>query len=420
MKAWFLLLTVGLLLVGGAVALAEEGPTRHELLSMIEALKKRNALLEQRLAALEARVAHGAGPELSREQVRALVEKMLAEARDTMTPGWMEDLTFFGDFRLRYEFRRFAESAGGRNDDEGRARYRLRVGVRKRWPEEDLEVGFRIASGDITAQNLNQTSTNETMGDFFTRDEFRIDRAYARWTPKTIPGLLVTGGRIAQPWITTDLVWDTDVNPEGVWVQYDVRGLESIRPFVAAGAFFLSSNNPGDDAHMNVWSAGYDWHLGKDVTWTQAFTFYETSHYQAGLAAGEEWDFLNLTNAWRFQAGRLPMEAYIDWVHNCGANRETPDEQNDGLAFGIKAGTNKKKGDLSLRYVYKYIQLEASPRAFNDGDFGDGRKGHVVGVRYNLTDYMQAAATLYLTKPIYDPDPDGQRVRFQTDLIWKF
>jgi len=411
------LLTMGLLLAVGTVAAAEEGPTRQELLAMIQALKKRNELLEQRFADLEARVVQGAGgPELSRDQVRALVEEMLAEARDAMRPGWMENLTFFGDFRLRYEYRRWAESTGGRNDDEGRARYRLRVGVKKKWPQEDLEVGFRIASGDTGVA----TSTNETMGDFFTRDQFMIDRAYATWTPKTIPGLLVTGGKIAQPWVTTDLVWDADINPEGVWVRYAVPGIEAITPFVAAGVFFLSNNNPGDDANMNAWSTGYHWQLDEDVMWTQAFTFYETYHYRADLAAGEEWDYLNLTNKLNFKAGKVPMQAYVDWVHNCGANRDTPDEQNDGVAFGVKAGKNKKKGDWSVRYVYKYIQLEASPRTFNDGDFGDGRKGHVVGVKYNVTDYMQAAATLYLTEPIYNPDPDGDRVRLQTDLIWNF
>ena len=43
-----------------------------------------------------------------------------------------------------------------------------------------------------------------------------------------------------------------------------------------------------------------------------------------------------------------------------------------------------------------------------------------MGVKYNVTDYMQAAATLFLTEPIYNPDPDGDRVTFQTDLIWNF
>ena len=411
------LLAVAVLVAAATMAAAEEGPTRQDLLTMIQALKHRNELLEKRLAQLEARVAEaGGGPELSREQVRALVEKMMEESRDAMKPGWMENLTFFGDFRLRYEYRRWAESTGGRHDDEGRARYRLRVGVKKKWPAEDLEVGFRIASGDGGLA----TTANETMGDFFNRDQFMIDRAYARWTPKRVPGLLVTGGKIAQPWVTTDLVWDSDLNPEGVWVQYDIQGIDAITPFVAAGAFFLSNNNPGDDANMNVWSTGYHWQLAEDLTWTQAFAFYETYHYQAGLAAGEEWDYLNLTSKFDFKAGKVPMQAYVDWAHNCGANRDTPDEQNDGLAFGVKAGKNKKKGDWSVRYVYKYIQLEASPRAFNDGDFGDGRKGHVVGVRYNITDYMQAAATLYLTEPIYNPDPDGQRTTLHTDLIWNF
>jgi hypothetical protein len=55
------LLAVAVLVAAGTMAAAEEGPTRQDLLTMIQALKYRNELLEKRLAQLEARVAEAAG-----------------------------------------------------------------------------------------------------------------------------------------------------------------------------------------------------------------------------------------------------------------------------------------------------------------------------------------------------------------------
>jgi hypothetical protein len=353
---------------------------------------------------------------MSREEVRAMVEQMMKETKGQWQPAWLENLTFSGDLRLRYEYLRFAESTGGRRDDDDRGRYRLRVGVVKRWPSEDLELGFMLASGDGGAP----TSTNETMGDQFFRDEIRIDRAYASWKPKQVPGLWVTGGKIAQPWVGTELVWDTDINPEGVWVQYDVPGMKGFRPFVAAGAFFLTYNNVGDDSTLFDYAAGFNVDLPKDVVWTVAANWYQSSHFQNNLNAGEEWDYINLTNFFTFKVSGVPVKAFADYVHNCGANQDTPDDRSDGYAFGVRIGQNKKKKDLSFKYEWRYQQLECSPAIFNDANFLDGHKGHVGGLTYNLTDYLTVQAVLFYTDPIYNPDREGNIVTLQADIMWRF
>ncbi len=411
---------LGVFLVGwGAVSVpASEGPPSAEkMMDTIEALRARLRDQERRLAAMEAKTAALADEKAYREELRGIVEEILTDKDLAASwPAWMENLTFYGDFRLRYEYRQFAESRGA-NDDEGRARYRLRFGLRKTWPEDGLEVGFRIASGD----GGGPTSTNETMGDFFFRDEWRIDRAYVRWTPKPCPGLLVTAGKIAQPWVATDLVWDSDLNPEGAWVQYTAPCGEGLRPFVAMGQFFLSNNNPGDDAHLQAYSMGLDWDPCDGLAHTVAATYYNTDHYSAGLTVpDEEWDFFNLVNVFSWKAFDLPMAAYVDWVTNVGVNHNTPSDQSTGLAFGMKVGKCKKKGSWEAKYVFKYLQLEASPRAFNDSDFPDGHKGHVWGFKYACTDSMQVGVTCFYSEPINNPDPDGDRFTLQADVAWKF
>ncbi len=119
-----------------------------------------------------------------------------------------------------------------------RARFRLRFGFEKSWPDDDMMVGFRLASG----ANSDPTTTNQTFAGF-QKYPIWIDQAYARWTPKAVPGLSVTAGKMPNPWETTDLVWDPDINPDGVWVRYNVPGLGPVTPFVGVGVFQLYESN---------------------------------------------------------------------------------------------------------------------------------------------------------------------------------
>ncbi len=433
------LLTMGLSLAVGTVVTAEEGPTRQELLAMIQALKKRNELLEQRFADLEARVVQGAGgPELSRDQVRALVEKMMEESRDAMRPGWMENLTFSGDLRLRYQWR---HRAAEQRDDDSRFRYRLRFGIVKTWPEDDLELGFRI----VTGADDDPTSTNQTFEDMFEEHEIGIDRAYVEWTPRTAKGLTVIGGKMAQPWQTTDLVWDHDVNPGGVWVQYETPPIGPVTPWVGAGWFQLAYSDVNvPDTNLTAYEMGVRVPGPRSVVWTGSVALYNYTHINQAFATvpwfaanpsgntvvggrlnAGDFDLVAVTNAVTFEALRLPWKAYMEWVHNW-ANQDPADRSN-GFAAGIKVGANKKKGDWSFKYAYKYIEADATLACFADSDFGGGsqtnRKGNTWKLTYNLRDNVTAGLTLYATEPI-DTDMLAEfnktRIDLRGDLVWNF
>ena len=121
---------------------------------------------------------------------------------------------------------------------------------------------------------------------------------------------------------------------------------------------------------------------------------------------------------------------YADWVHNTQDNDEADDFENadDGYALGVKVGKNKKQGDWSVGYQWKYIEYNATSGALNDADFG-GRgpglgvntnvKGHVFRSAYNLTDFLTAGGNFFLTQPITGAG-DEDNFTFQFDLIWQF
>ncbi|MGH9331328.1 MAG: putative porin, partial [Vicinamibacterales bacterium] len=102
---------------------------------------------------------------------------------------WWERITFFGDFRARYEGF-FLEDTATRH----RQRFRLRLGLRTNITEQ---VGFnvRLASGDAN----DIISTNQTLTGFWSRKPINIDQVFATWAPKPVPGLTLGFGKYAYP-----------------------------------------------------------------------------------------------------------------------------------------------------------------------------------------------------------------------------
>ena len=127
---------------------------------------------------------------------------------------WWERLTFFGDFRARYE--------GFFQDDldtRQRGRFRLRVGLRA--PITDgLDFNLRLASGDAA----DVASSNQTMTDFLNRKPINLDQASLTYTVPRDSGIILGAGKFAYPVTRTQMVWDDDINWEGAFEQWNWQG----------------------------------------------------------------------------------------------------------------------------------------------------------------------------------------------------
>ena len=428
-----LLTAVAVMLAAVAAATAQAPPAEPEdAKTTLETLKQRNRDLERRLTELESKVGAGAEQQqMQREEIRKLIDQQIADNKKLLTPDWLENLKFSGDLRLRYEFRR---RDSGLQNDESRGRFRLRFGFEKAWPNEDLAVGFRLASGSSN----DPATTNQTF-QMFQKTPVWFDRAYAKWAPKAVKGLTVTAGKMANPWETSDMIWDPDVNPDGIWVQYEVPGLGPFTPFIGAGVFQLyapeASVRPNSD--LMSYAIGNRFQITKDVRWTLAANFFEYSNLDSALAGAafagrggntnirdSRFHMFDLSNKVEFTAFKLPWTAYVDWVQNNGNNLSA--HRNTGFAVGAKVGQNKKKGDWSGRYAWKRLEADAVPDYFAESDFGwntfTNRQGHQLGVDYNITDNMTAGVSLFLTQPIKAGGANIMEDRFtvQADLVWKF
>ena len=138
------------------------------------------------------------------EEKLASVKKMSDKLK------WAEKIKLKGDLRLRRQYDESDPEMGDKSSRE-RYRYRLRLGAEGEVTDK-VKVGLGLASGGDDPR-----STNETLDDSFETKDIRLDYAFAEW--KATDWLDVVGGKFKRKkylWNPSDLLWDGDINPEGV------------------------------------------------------------------------------------------------------------------------------------------------------------------------------------------------------------
>jgi hypothetical protein len=361
--------------------------------------------------------AHGDAAKMDKN---AAMSDMRQDSSMSGMPKWLDDLYFGGDFRLRYEYRRTNPDTGD-SDSRGRARFRLRFWVKKYWMDKQMEVGFRLASGSSSSA----TSTNQTLTGTFSEKQIWIDRAYATYKPEWLKGLEITAGKFANPFVSTGLVWDSDVNPEGAYAAYSTKLDDAFKVFGAAGYMILSENgNYDDDVYLWAYQAGMAWDFMEGCNWTMAATWYDYDHESTPpLQSTDSFAMVNLTNKMKVQVMDFTVGGFFDWVHNCDENASDDQDYRDGFLADLYVGQNlKKAGGWKVGGQYGYIERDCTPGNLNDQDFiqgfgGTDAKGCVVYMAYNVTDFLTLKAKQFITETI---TTDREQCLTQVDLVWKF
>jgi hypothetical protein len=103
-----------------------------------------------------------------------------------------------------------------------------------------VKAGLRIATGD----DNGPISTNQSLAGGFAKRSLWLDRAYLTVSPTTWAGL--TFGRMPNPFRSTDLLFDTDLNFDGVALYLDAKPVlgDSVFLRAHAGAFPLDFGSP--------------------------------------------------------------------------------------------------------------------------------------------------------------------------------
>src|SRR5262249_55203032 len=100
-------------------------------------------------------------------------------------------------------------ATGNTRDDRDRLRIRARLAVAAK-VSDSWSAGLRLTTRNLTERG----STNHTLGQDFNKYPVVWDQAYLKFDPA--PWFTAAGGRIPNPFFSTDLVFAEDLGFEGV------------------------------------------------------------------------------------------------------------------------------------------------------------------------------------------------------------
>lgn len=443
-------------------------------------------------------------PETVKNEIRdQLRQEVLAQAKTerwaepNAVPAWLDRIKWEGDIRVRYQSEfydkanatqaqylasvadtlpnraaGFLSLTSNTAEDRDRFRLRARLGMLAK-VSDDWSAGIRLATGNTT----DRVSTNQTMGQDFNKYQIMLDRAFIKYDPAE--WLSVSGGRIPNPWLSTDLVWDEDLNFEGfaATIKPSFAGGD-FRPFLTAGAFPLREDGPptktsrwlrgvqvgakwqlASNTRLNFGAALYDYDNFAGRKESNA-NYYDLSYqaygqYEYGSGLRQKGNTLFRTNAsadsasnaiWGLSSKFRPLNltasidlAHFDPVHvvltadyvkNTAFDHgeiaqrtgvTLSDGKDYGYLFRIAVGMPKleKRHDWQTNFTYRYLGSDATLDAFTDSDFGLGGsnlKGYQLGLNYAM-DPNAWLSLRWMSAESIDSYVPGTSYRYGMDLL---
>ncbi len=343
------------------------------LMNLLAVLKDKGTLTQAEYDALRDAAA-GNGAQLAVAPERTDTAPIPAPSSD-----WTDTIRMAGDMRLRYQRN---EQDG--ETDRGRGRFRYRLGITAE-PAPRLEVGAGLASG-----SSDPRSTNQTFDDNFSSKPINLDYAYVQYQlnehVKAISGKFKPGDYLYR---STDLMWDTDINPEGASV--NLTGDNRLGTgFVNTGIWVLQENAArSNDPYMFFAQAGEKLRSGDSFA-TLAATYYSFRDINALADYGSTGsntdyrfrDIYDVSGEWGVD-NLLGRGIKASIVGQLTYNDDTATSKDTGFAVGLKASRDA----WSFKYLYADLEANAVPDILPDSDRFDGFTaidGHEFEVNYAL------------------------------------
>ena len=356
-------------------------------------------------------------------ETREEERKKIAQRKHDILPEWIQKTKLKGDFRLREQY----EKTDGK-EERWRSRLRYRLGIESQVADK-FKVGFGIASG-----GSDPRSTNQTFQDTFSSKGINIDYAYAQYDP--FKWLSLVGGKFKNPIFTpADLIWDSDINPEGGAAQVTYNVADCLGLFLNVGFFVLDERNSEtppppkerQDPLMYVIQPGFEWKIQDaeltDLAKLKASVAYygfsqvkgnildNTGKTNTGYNTGLKYDYdAFVTNA---QFGFMPQGFLVPYLGVFGEFVYNPDppQGNTGWLLGAAFGAEKvkEKGQWQVKYMYRRLGRDAVLDTFPDSDFFGGAtdvRGHEAIFEYGICKNVSVSLDYYDTEQLHGPDSE--------------
>ena len=333
--------------------------------------------------------------------------------------SWADRITLKGDVRLRHES---IDEDG--EEDRRRMRFRSRFGLSTK-VSDDVKFVLQLATGGD-----NPVSTNQSFDDGFSTKDIGVDLAYVDW--KVRDDLNVYAGKMKNPVFKAGgvpLIWDGDLNPEGIAVKYASGGF-----FATAGGFSVEERSSADDSLLYLVQAGYKFAVGEGASLTAGagyFAYTDTignEPFYNGRSQGNTvdidgnyvFDYKNTEVFAQFDTklGDWPFRVYAHYTQNNEVSTE-----DTGYAFGAKIGSARSDGQSEFSWTYQDIEADSVVGTFNDSDFGGGgtdSSGHMLKAKYAVNKKIFLGGTLFINEVDRFQGTEHDYSRLQLDVEFKF
>ena len=351
--------------------------------------------------------------------IASIVAAAFAPAAAHAQDSWTDAFSFKGDIRLRYE----GIDVDG-EEERHRGRFRARLGLTAD-VNENVKAVVQLATGGD-----NPVSTNQTFDGGFSRKDIRLDLAYVDWTPND--ELHVYAGKMKNPFHRAGshaLIWDSDLNPEGVAASFATGGF-----FSKAGVMFVEERSVSSDSLLFGLQAGYEFALSDGASLTAGVSYYEYTETKGNFPFYDlrprgntvdidgrlvfDYNQVEAFTELSTTIGDLPFSVFADFVQNSEV-----DSQDTGYAFGAAIGKAGSPGTWQASVAWQDLEADAVIGTFTDSDFGGGgtdASGFTIKGKYALADNWAFGGTLFLNdvRDVVDNEHDYSRI--QIDLEFKF
>ena len=413
---WLALL--GGLAVGSAsVALAQDsGP-------LIDTLVKKGVLTDQE------------GEDLRVELLKDFGESSAGKINISSN---LKELKITGDARVRYEQR--AGDAGvaagavnvGDTQERSRFRYRFRLGLTGKFSDNwffgsRLETANGNRSTNVTAGNYPSGTSPTQKPVPFGKDSSNTIYLGQLYIGRNVDEFTFTAGRFANTIVSTPMVWDDDINVEGLSEQWshatgDVTWMVNLGQFLYEGSGTV--NGFGSSAGNRDWSSILAFQGGAKVktsstTYVQVlptYYYYTNSKKTTGNLTfdplttpnsaslrPEGLSVVDIPAEFGFKLGNLPAKVWVDFALNLAAEDRAKaagqsafDGEDTAYQIGFGVGQTKVKGDWEAKAFYQSVDAFALDSNLVDSDLFDSRtnmQGYGVSFAYVLASGVTAKFT---------------------------
>lgn len=378
---------------------------------LLDMLKANGSITNAQYSELQAELARDQkDQQIARQAQQETNEQIAATAKKTnelstfdQKLAWAAKTQFKGDVRFRQET---VKNDGVSNTgDQDRQRIRVRLGAYTEINPQ-VDTGIRIATGN----NNDARSTNQSLEGNFSKKDIWLDQGYVDYHPTAIKNLHLIGGKMAQPWVSMgDIIWDNDINPEGLALTYKYPLGSTAELFGSAGHYTLQDNVDGEgkqfrhDLRLYAGQLGARFAITDNLKMTLGGSVYAYDNDEDtatlavnGNSAGEE--FKVYEGFGQIDIGGLPMPLSL---YGQVANNDSASNDQD---MAWLAGVKTKVFGFGVDYNYRDVQRNAVVGAFTDSDFANGftgARGSKLKVSYELDKNFALGATYFMADSDY-------------------